>query len=1307
MTIHHRDIENTEATESGEDHAPAMVPSEAERRAYVSKWIAKRHKAAAAALGTAFLFLPAVAGAQTGAEGLVNAAGIAGVQDVELLSDGGARLTLENGRVLNVSAQDVVVTAAGEVMVTAQVAEIVVEVASVAAGAGAGTGLGAGAAAGAVGVAGIAAAAGGGDGGGGNPAVVLNAGDVAGATSLADIFGANPDSEADRVIVTLEGATEETVNAVKDGDGNWSLPANFTTQEGEFPITYSAEQDDVDDEGNPIVNEVDTGSAKVLIDTTPPTIAIDGPIAGDDVVNAAEQGQDLTIKGTTNAEDGQEVTVTVGGETYTATANGGAWSVTVPAADMAALADGDTINVTADIEDAAGNPATQGTASFDTDFTAPSVAIDTVAGNDELSKINEANGVTITGTTDAEDGQEVTVTFNGETYIGTAASGAWTVSVPAADIANLDTGDTPSVTATVSDAAGNPVTVAAARNLTVDLTGPSLTIDPIAGDDIINMVESGSDVTISGTASGADGQTVTVTIERTDPNSIPTILTANDTADAGTGAWSVTLDAADAGSLLDGGGFSVFANVTDSDGVPAPEVERPFTTDYTAPTIAIITPIAGDGVLNIGERATDLTIEGTTNAENGQEVTVGLNGETYTGTVSGGTWSVTVPAADMAALADADTINVTADVADAAGNPATQGTASFDTDFTAPTISVGDLAGLAAGGELTAGALVDNAGDDLAALTVNGTSSAIGKTVTVTIGTAAATGIVAGDGTWSADFTPATLRSELSGEASFTVSADVDDDAGNTGSASLSLDVDLSLPEITIDDPADNATLGLDEYEGGLDVSGTTSTVPDGKVVTVHLVDGSDTVLYTLTPTVTGGAWSTSFDASSIAALTDEAGYTLKVSVNNGDYPVDATDSHALSSDFQPEISMTDFDNEGVLILADIDPNNVSVDGTTRGVEAGENVTVTILDDSGATFFTDTATVGADGAWSLAVPSGKVGDLEAGVTYDVQADVTNATGRVADTAEQQAVAYEAAQTYLIEDGSTGTQATMQIMLDPRTELPNDNGFALGETLTFDTAEITYLASPAPVYGTGLTGFTNASGAASGELGLGAVGFLNSFDVNDDFVVQFAMNLETSSGVIQMDVDSTEGGHYSSMFGTNGDDSIAANNVDTVVRGRGGDDALDLSGAGVNTVLFEADPAANGADTVTGFSIGGPLPDRMGFTDLNHADLRGDGSDFEVLSGGGTVGANTGLIVFTTAMADLSDGAVRTAIDGLTGPADGDVLYFMASDGTDAQLYEVQVQAGDDTVTDMALFGGLGDLSGGSQANILGFDSVPT
>ena len=81
----------------------------------------------------------------------------------------------------------------------------------------------------------------------------------------------------------------------------------------------------------------------------------------------------MTISGTTTgSEDGTQVSVTINGVASTATVNTGAWSVTVLAATLQAFTEG-TIAVTANLADAAGNTATQASASFGYDRTTPTV----------------------------------------------------------------------------------------------------------------------------------------------------------------------------------------------------------------------------------------------------------------------------------------------------------------------------------------------------------------------------------------------------------------------------------------------------------------------------------------------------------------------------------------------------------------------------------------------------------------------------------------------------------------------------------------------------------------------------------------------------------------------------------------------------------------------------------------------------------------------------------------------------------------------------------------------------------------------
>src|SRR5690242_4013562 len=59
------------------------------------------------------------------------------------------------------------------------------------------------------------------------------------------------------------------------------------------------------------------------------------------------------------------------------------------------------------------------------------------------------------------------------------------------------------VTADVSDKAGNPATQAT-HGLSVDESAPTIAIDAISGDDVINAAESHAALTITGTSTGAE-----------------------------------------------------------------------------------------------------------------------------------------------------------------------------------------------------------------------------------------------------------------------------------------------------------------------------------------------------------------------------------------------------------------------------------------------------------------------------------------------------------------------------------------------------------------------------------------------------------------------------------------------------------------------------------------------------------------------------------------------------------------------------------------------------------------------------------
>src|SRR5215469_7790375 len=152
---------------------------------------------------------------------------------------------------------------------------------------------------------------------------------------------------------------------------------------------------------------------------------------------------------------------------------------------------------------------------------AVTLSINPIDGNNYINAANEAAGITISGSvTDSVladiVGRTVTVTLNGATYTGVVQSnGTWSVNVGAGALAALTNGKAYTVSASVTDTAGNKAT--GTHNVTVDETA-TLSIKAIDGNGFINAknASAAGGITISGTSTGGiggadfSGQTVTV-----------------------------------------------------------------------------------------------------------------------------------------------------------------------------------------------------------------------------------------------------------------------------------------------------------------------------------------------------------------------------------------------------------------------------------------------------------------------------------------------------------------------------------------------------------------------------------------------------------------------------------------------------------------------------------------------------------------------------------------------------------------------------------------------------------------------------
>ncbi|MCM4571653.1 Ig-like domain-containing protein, partial [Escherichia coli] len=680
-------------------------------------------------------------------------------------------------------------------------------------------------------------------------------------------------------------------------------------------------------------------------------------ITADDVINAAEKGAALTLSGSTSGvEAGQTVTVTFGGKTYSATvAANGSWSTSVPAADMAALRDGDA-SAQASVSNVNGNSATT-THAYSVDASAPTVTINTIAGDDILNAAEAGAALTITGSSTAEAGQTVTVTLNGTNYTGTVQTdGSWSVSVPSADLSTL-TASNYTVNAAVSDKAGNPASVN--HNLTVDTSVPVVTINTVAGDDVINATEHAQAQIISGSATGAaTGSTVTVTIGT---NTFTTVLDAS-------GNWSVGVPASVVSALANGT-VTINASVTDAGGNSGSATHQ-VTVNTGLPTITF-NAISGDNILNADEKGQPLTISGgSTGLATGAQVTVTLNGHNYSATTdASGNWTLTVPVSDLAALGQAN-YTVSASATSAAGNTASS-QANLLVDSGLPDVTINTVAGDD----------IINAAEAGADQTISGvvTRAAAGDTVTVTLGGNTYTATVQSNLSWSVSVPTADLQALGNGD--LTITASVTNANGNTGSGTRDITIDANLPGLRVDTVAGDDIVNSIEHGQALVITGGSSGLNAGAVLTVTI----NSVAYSATVQA-DGSWSVGIPAANVSAW--PAGpLTVEVdgqsSANN---PVSV--SHPFTVDLTAvAISINTVASDDVINAAE-KGTNLTLSGSTSGIESGQTVTVTF---GGKTY---TASVAANGSWSVNVPAADLATLPEGAA-NVQASVSSASGNSA------------------------------------------------------------------------------------------------------------------------------------------------------------------------------------------------------------------------------------------------------------------------------------------------------------------------
>ncbi|MDU7868214.1 MAG: Ig-like domain-containing protein, partial [Pantoea sp.] len=468
------------------------------------------------------------------------------------------------------------------------------------------------------------------------------------------LSGTAAGAEPGTVLSVSQGVTA-LGTAVVGANGSWSL-----TLTPEQMATFSQPTTTLALSVSDLAGNTTSQDLTLNVNLTPPPgpLVTLGSISGDNIISTADQAGGVVVSGTSaNLGAGGAVTVVINGETYGTTLNAdGSWSTAaLPVSDFG-NADG-SVAITVIANNGTTSGSTSG--SVQIDLTPPTLTLNTFAGDNRVNGSESATSQVISGTADsAEVGRTVVVTFNNKSYNAIVQSnGSWSTTVPASDMQALQDGAAPVITAQLSDAAGNVTTVN--ETVTVDNTAPLILIDAFLGDNLINAADLLLSQVLTGSAQGAEGQTVSLYLGDGAP-----IATAVVGAD---GRWSLDVDPQVLSSLNDGAlVFGVRVN-----DVSGNQTDATLTVNklVNSALTLVVDSVFGDGTLSAIDTTVAQTISGVaTSAGVGATVSVVLGGTTLSAAVGqDGKWAIVVPPSVLGLLSDGDlALNVT--LTDAAGN---------------------------------------------------------------------------------------------------------------------------------------------------------------------------------------------------------------------------------------------------------------------------------------------------------------------------------------------------------------------------------------------------------------------------------------------------------------------------------------------------------------------------------------------------------------------------------------------------------------------------------------------------------------
>ena len=590
-----------------------------------------------------------------------------------------------------------------------------------------------------------------------------------------------------------------------------------------------------------------------------PSVQLDN-ISYDNVINAQEAKNDITISGKTDIADGQKVELLLDNQVIATTiANNGRFLTTV-AGNLLAHAQSPELVARVTNQDTAGNTAsaTDGQKyTVHTDLPNPSIQLTNLTSDNIINATESKENVTIQGTTSGtRDGDTVEILLDKKVIATTTLQGndaTFGVAVAGAVLAN---GNSKILTAraTTTDEFGNSNTAETTHNYDVQLTPatqPVISLNFVTDDNIINVAESNQDIVISGKTQNVDSENIDILL---DGKVIATTQAQN-------GEFSVNIS----GSLLANAATHALSarvqTIDNAGNVATGETKHTYDVDVVAPSPTLTIKPISDGVINAAEKDLPINVSGSIGgARTGDTIRLMLGNEEIGSLKIGDdktTFNTQISGSVLSKNQGKQTLTAILIATDDAGN-ATEisATRQFNVDTEAPVNTVVQL------NPITGDDILNTTDDIAGNITVSGSTdkARVGNVVTLKINNIDYTATVQADGTFRVDVP----GSELAKTNQIEYSINAVDEAGNSVvvpfPAHTYTVVHLTEPQISNILIADDNRLNDKEKISEVTISGSVSGARDGDNVKITFGDKE------LTGTVTNGQFSLKAQGADLAA---------------------------------------------------------------------------------------------------------------------------------------------------------------------------------------------------------------------------------------------------------------------------------------------------------------------------------------------------------------------------------------------------------------------------------------------------------